>query len=185
MGRMKNLLSFLVLIPFFAPICEAQLQKYTEAGSAYVTLEAGTGTGAIGKLRDASAGGTDAGTMCLAVRNTSYSALVGSDGDYSPIGVNTYGAIFADLNAGIANSNSPVRFEDNAFGDGQGVMVAGSVREDTIANNTSTSGDVTNLKSNIFGALYVDNYGGGANGTSIASYISAASTNSTNVKSSG
>lgn len=113
----------------------------------------GTAATSLGKARDAVAGASDVGIMALAQRNTGFAALVGTDGDYSPLGVNTYGGVYCDLNNAQQNENSPVRAEDAAFGDTNGVMVAGAVREDALTSSTSTTGDVINLKADALGRL--------------------------------
>ncbi len=53
----------------------------------------------LGKAEDAVHGSGDVGVMSLVVRNDSLASLVGDDGDYAPLQVNSSGALFVDASS--------------------------------------------------------------------------------------
>lgn len=69
----------------------------------------GTGATNLGKARDAVAGAADVGILGLAVANEAQTNLTGTDGDYTPVGVNRKGTVYT------AETLAPV-YEDNTLG---------------------------------------------------------------------
>lgn len=118
----------------------------------------GTAATSLGKTRDVNAGAADVGVMSLAVRNTSYSALTNADTDYSPIGVNAYGAILCDINGSISGTTSAQRLEDAALADGHGLVVAGGQTQDPLTIDQGTNGDAAFSKSDRAGRTLVMPY---------------------------
>lgn len=95
----------------------------------------------------------DPGSMVFAVRQNTLSALTGTDGDNSPLSVDTNGRLYVTAEVTSVTLSSEYA-EDSAAasGDiGQSVLL---VREDTLAISTSTDGDYGHFKSTDKGELY-------------------------------
>lgn len=127
-------------------------------GAVYVDINANhrtNGAASILKLEDTAHASGDAGVMSLAVRNdTGSTTFSDANGDYTPIAVRSNGQVFVATYP--SDSNSPVRFADNAFGSGQGVMVAGARRADTATSGTATNARTTELISDANGKLWTN-----------------------------
>lgn len=97
--------------------------------------------------------------MCIAgvARSATPSTSVGAYGDYMTPAFNDYGAQFVALTYRYQETpgDSPVRAEDAAFGSSNAVMVAGSMRSDTLASTTDANNDVQQLKTDSIGRLWV------------------------------
>ncbi len=122
-----------------------------------ISATSGTGATGLGKIEDTPHVSGGVGVMALAVRNDALNTLTSLDGDNSPIAVGPKGNVFTSLwyDSSIGSAG-PIRLEDSALGDAAPVVVVGVQRQDTPANNTTTDGDATFLKSNAEGYLYVD-----------------------------
>lgn len=125
-------------------------------GQLITTLQDVNGT-AVNKAEDSAHTSGDAGFQALAVRNDSGTTFTNTNGDYSPISVNSLGSVECSLNSamqlGASGGSSPVRAEDVASANGNALMIAGAVREDALTVNTGTSGDFTQLKADGSGKL--------------------------------
>lgn len=95
----------------------------------------------------------DLGSFALAVRNDTEGSLVGADGDYAPLQVDSLGRL--RVNADISVNNDFVYAEDSAASSGALGASVLSVRQDTLATDTSADGDYSFFKSNVNGELYV------------------------------
>lgn len=101
----------------------------------------GSANSPVRREDDASASG-DAGIVILG-RNTtsaSTSALSGTNGDYEPLQLYA-GTLMVTL-SNFANESGPVRKEDEAYANGNGLMVAGVKRSDTPATTTGADNDL-------------------------------------------
>lgn len=125
------------------------MQSVDRFGNLQCSLRAGTAsaTNPI-KLEDSAHTSGDAGVFGLGVYNAVPSSYTATDGNYTPIGVNRGGGIFADLrvsmqgNAGAGPGESPVRSEDAAFTDTNAVMVSAGQALSAIVQSVGASGDV-------------------------------------------
>lgn len=108
----------------------------------------------------------DYGTNVLAVRNDTEGSLVGANGDYAPLQVDSLGRL--RVNADLNVNNDFVYAEDSASASGNLGASILSVRQDTLATDTSTDGDYAFIKSTASGEVYVRDPG--AN-TSLASIL--------------
>lgn len=104
----------------------------------------GTAAGNLGKAEDAAHASGDTGVMALAVRNDSASTvLTGTNGDYSPISVNSIGAVFTVEG----------KAEDAAHSSGdRGNFILG-LRNDSNATRTSTDSDYSPISVDLAGNL--------------------------------
>ena len=155
-------------------------------GQLYTTT--GTGAAALGKAEDAAHASGDTGVMCLGVRNDTFSARSGTDGDYTPIFVTSTGAVVVEVTGALTTSSLPaaalLKAEDSASADADvGVNIL-SVRQGTAASSSGTDGDYQAIKSDGVGAIYVHEIGGTLNGLTVSSTIAAGSNNATNLKAS-
>lgn len=119
-----------------------------------------TALGILKKEDDAHASG-DAGVAIFGVYKATHTNLVGTDGDYTCPQFDGSGS----LRVAISRSGfsiDPMRAEDEAFGSGETVMMAGAQREDFPTASTSASLDVSSLKTDNRGALWVNPAGNSA-----------------------
>lgn len=123
-------------------------------------------------------------------RDTTPSSSAGTAGDYSALNVDANGRLYtntvlyaADGSALTLNSDVIEDAPETAGVSGPMVL---SVRRDTVASSAGTTGDNATFNSGAEGGLYTSLVATGANGAGAlpAGIASAASTNSTNVKSS-
>jgi hypothetical protein len=122
-------------------------------------LESGGNLAAIAgavKAEDAAHTSGDSGVMSLAVRNDALATtLTSANGDYSPIATNSTGAVFIATTSlvpgtGVTNLG---KAEDAAHASGDtGVFTLG-VRNDTLADITSASGDYSQQSTDIKGRV--------------------------------
>lgn len=116
----------------------------------------GTGATNLGKAADSAAGATDTGVAPLAIRDDTLSALTPAEGDYTPLRVNSTGALHVTGAGGGTQYNV-----DDAAGATDTVTMAGVVRDDSLTTLTEADGDVSVLRVNSTGALHVTGGGGG------------------------
>ena len=131
-----------------------------QKGASYVNLDfnyQNSAPNGLLKAEDSVAASGDAGVAILANVNTSYSSLA-SAGDYTTPAVNNLGAFYVSLDANMQGANaSPVRKEDAAFADAEGLMVSGGVKQNSSPTSFGgTALDVTPVAVNSFGDIYVD-----------------------------
>ena len=74
---------------------------YARAADGSLQVSTGVGALSLGKAEDTAHGSGDVGVMSLAVRNDAYAARSGSDGDYTPLAVDSAGRL--GLAAGTLN----------------------------------------------------------------------------------
>jgi hypothetical protein len=115
----------------------------------------GTGATNLGKAEDAAHASGDVGVMALAVRNDS-AASFGANLDYSPMSVNSVGALQINFDASFQTGSSVIRLEDSSVSEGAALVMAGARRIDTPAANPGSSGDAGFINQNVEGYLYVD-----------------------------
>ena len=107
---------------------------YSRAADGSLQVSTGVGASSLGKAEDAVHGTGDVGIMSLGVRNDTFAtALSGTDGDYTPVGVDAQGRI------GIAQfpDNEPVnaaQWGGTAVAGGTGVDTAGAPRVSLATN---------------------------------------------------
>lgn len=124
--------------------------RVSSTGALHVT---GAGGGTQYNVDDA-AGGTDTGTVGLAIRDDSLTTLTAVDGDYVPLRVNSTGA----LHVTGAGGGTQYAVSDVA-GSTDTVTMAGVVRDDALSTLTEADGDVSRLRVNSQGALWVEAVG--------------------------
>lgn len=113
------------------------------------TVTPGTAATSLGKAEDAAHASGDVGVMSLGVRNDAGTVLAGTDGDYLPFSMDASGAVRVTGGGGGTQY-----VEDAASAGGETMTLAGAVRQDTIASNTSADGDYSYLKTTASGRLY-------------------------------
>lgn len=121
-----------------------------------LSIVPGTSATSLGKAEDAAHTTGDTGVMALAVRNDSAASFAGTTGDYSPISVNSVGAVQINFDASFQTGTSVIRLEDSSVSEGAAVVMAGARRIDTPSANPSASGDAGFINQNVEGYLYVD-----------------------------
>lgn len=124
---------------------------------------ADTNAGGLAKAEDSGHANTDAGIMCLGVRNDSGTTYAGTNADYSPMSVNRQGAQLTDINSlyvqtGDLASSILKKEDDGSAHTDTGVTIM-SVRTDTLSTSTSLDADYQALKSDNDGRVYVNAYG--------------------------
>lgn len=148
---------------------DADYQPFITDGSGRLhvnvgSITAGTGATSLGKAEDAAHTTGDVGVFVLAVRNDTHStALAGTDGDYTPIGVDSSGKI------GIRGTFA----EDVAHTSGDLGVQVHAVRTDVSASLSGTTGDYNPLITDESGKLWVHDVIDTANGVSAAAFVSA------------
>lgn len=135
-------------------------------GALYTSAEVsaiipGTNAENLGKAEDAAHSSGDTGVMGLAVRNDTLAALADTDGDYTPLQVNSDGALYTVVQQveavipGTAAENLG-KAEDSAHSDGDVGVMGLAVRNDTLAALAGTDGDYAPLQVDADGALYTN-----------------------------
>lgn len=97
----------------------------------------GTAATELGKAEDAAHASGDVGVLMLAVRNDTHAARSGTDGDYTPIAVDSHGCVFVrgNVNHDDADSDGPVKVGMKAIAHGTNpTAVATADRTDWYAN---------------------------------------------------
>jgi hypothetical protein len=118
----------------------------TTAGALRVSVASG---GIAGVTEDAASAGGEEGVMLLAVRRDVASSGVSADGDFAALSVTSDGSLR------VSGSSGTTQYaEDVASVGGESLCLAGAVRQDTLASNTSADGDYTYLKTTNTGRLY-------------------------------
>lgn len=107
----------------------------------------------------------DFGSQVLAVRNDTEGSLVSANGDYAPLQVDALGRL--RVNADINLNNDFVYAEDSASASGNLGASILSVRQDTLASDTSADGDYAFIKSSASGEVYVRDSGANTTLTAI------------------
>jgi hypothetical protein len=131
----------------------------------------GTGATNLGKAIDAVAGASDVGIAPLAIRDDSLSALTPAEGDWTPLRVNSTGALH------VTGAGGGTQFaEDDAHASGDTGTLALAVRRDTAAVGSGTDGDYSTLNVDANGRLHVNVGAGGVTsgtaGTASADVVS-------------
>lgn len=122
--------------------------RVDSTGALHVRVSAG---GIAGKAEDAAHTTADEGIVILAVRRDAASSGVDTDGDYATLSVTSDGSLR------VSGSSGTTQYaEDAASAGGESLCLAGAVRQDTLASNTSLDGDYTYLKTTSAGRLYTD-----------------------------
>lgn len=110
---------------------------------------------ALKKLEDAAHSSGDAGIQMLAVRSDAGGSLSGTDGDYSPLQVDSSGALRVAASIAIAAQKA----EDAASSSGDIGSYVLNVRQDVPATSTSADADYQSFKSDVIGRLWVNDAG--------------------------
>lgn len=131
------------------PISVASLPLPTGASTAANQATLNT----VVKNEDAAHGSGDAGIMALAVRNDAGANLTSTDGDYSPIAVNSAGMVIAVINTSSGFGLTALKNEDDAMSSGAAGYHLLGVRRDTDGVQTSASGDYESLQTDSIGRL--------------------------------
>jgi hypothetical protein len=138
------------------------------------------------RAEDSAFANADATMVIGGVNNRSLSTFNSTNGDVTPFSVSDKGILAGMLvyDSTFAGASTPMVPEDTAVQNAQTLVMLGAMREDTLAANTDTSADATQIKTNNLGALYTQVVGGTANGGTVTGAISAATNNATVVKAS-
>ena len=106
----------------------------------------------------------DLGIMGLAVRNDAGTSLVSADGDYSPLSLDSAGALRVSFGGTITANIEGDYEEDSAHVSGDRGLFSLGVRNDAqAATATSANGDYSQISVNGKGAMYVKDIANGAN----------------------
>lgn len=95
--------------------------------------------------------------MAGGVNNSAGNSFNATAGDVTPFAVSGLGAILPDLNPVLQSSNSPIKNEDAAFSDGQGVIMAGYQAVSAIVQSVSTTGDAAPPSMDLGNRLVITN----------------------------
>ncbi len=127
-----------------------------------LSIVPGTGATNLGKAEDAAHASGDTGVMALAVRRDADTALVGADGDYAPLQVNSSGSLKVAITAGAGSGGTSIADGASFTRDTTSITPAGAVVETSAP--TLTNGDVAGLSMTTGGALRVAVSSGGVSG---------------------
>lgn len=129
-----------------------------KSGDNYVSVQANS-SGAIQTTGggtqynvDSAAGSTDTGTLLLAVRDDTLSALTPADGDYTQLRVSSTGALHVTGGGGGTQYTAGT---DSFIEGTSAVTGAGAVRKDTATSLVDTDGEFTVLQVDSTGRLWV------------------------------
>ena len=114
----------------------------------------GTGATNLGKAEDAAHTTGDTGVMALAVRLDSAASFADTDGDYTPLQVDSAGAL--RVTGGGGGTEYTVDAAAPAAPTGSAGLME---RDDALAALTEVEGDWTNMRANANGALWVKHDG--------------------------
>lgn len=120
------------------------------------------GANALLKLEDSVHTSGDAGVMVLGVVNEAGTSLSSGANDYSIIATQIGGAVQASLSTNFRSPSStpyPYKPEDEAFGAGGALMMAGAQRQDVPTTDTDTTGDAAPLKGTAYGEAWTQRGG--------------------------
>ena len=119
--------------------------------AAVTSVVPGTGATALGKAIDAAAGATDTGVAPLAIRDDALSALTPVEGDWTPLRVNSTGALYVTGGGG----GTQYAVDDIASATATGTAAL-AVRDDALATLTEADGDESRLRVDSTGRLWVN-----------------------------
>lgn len=111
----------------------------------------GTGATNLGKAEDSVHATGDVGVMILGVRNDSSASSFCANGDYSPIAVNSTGAVIVSLGSGAVGV---AKAEDVASASGDAGVFTLAIRRDSDGSNCA-NGDYTEFQTDARGNLKV------------------------------
>ena len=115
------------------------------------SITPGTGAANLGKAEDAAHASGDTGVMALVVRKDSGGTLAGTDGDYTPLQVDSSG------NLRVTGGGGGSQYaEDAAHVSGDTGTIALVVRKDTAAQVAGTDGDYSILTNDSSGRLHTN-----------------------------
>lgn len=105
----------------------------------------------------------DTGTLTLAVRNDSGTALAGTTGDYIPLTTDSSGALRV-----VGSSGTTQYAEDLAHNSGDSTVFVSAIRRDTTPSSSAgTAGDYTALNADANGRLYTQSVLYNSSGTEL------------------
>jgi len=110
------------------------------------------------KAEDSAHTSGDIGNFILAVRNDANSSLVGADGDYAPLQVNSNGELKVAAQVTVQAGDAEF-LEDSAHTTGDAGLHMLAVRQDVLSSLVSADGDYASFKSDALGRLYVNRSG--------------------------
>lgn len=150
--------------------------------SGRVLVDPGTSSTSLGKAEDSAHTSGDSGVMCFGVRNTAASALVNTDGDYTPFALSQFGVLYTSIDAALLGSlnNTILKQEDAADATGYAGVMPLSVYRAIAASSSSADGDYVTFNSDLDGRLYVNAFGAAPGQTWQA--CSSAATDTSNVE---
>lgn len=140
-ARILNLKLFLLLISLVVPpLAFAESPLVTvEAIQTPIAVIPGTGATSLGKAEDAPHVSGDTGVLGLAVRNEGQSALSGTEGDNTPLGVSRTGILYVGPSTDGSAFNS-IKVEDSASASGDGITAI-ACRANTAATSVTVGAD--------------------------------------------
>lgn len=168
----------------------------TVHGAAMVSLDATAVTSAGNqpvRLEDAPFAASDATMMLGGVNNGSGATVFNTtNGDVTPIAVNRYGGVMCDLNIGVqgdssggtGNSLSPIRREDDSFGDLNTTMVIGAryIGNNAFGASAGTANDITTFDVDIDNRLAVNAFGANTTNWFFSCGTATATTSNVSIK---
>ena len=119
-----------------------------------VIVTVGTSATSLGKAEDEAHTSGDVGVMMLGVRNDSAGTLSGTDGDYTPISVNSQGRLYIGDHIPGVQATRLGKAEDAAHASGDTGVYMLAVRDDAPAAHSGTDGDYESLHVSAEGALW-------------------------------
>lgn len=111
-----------------------------------------TMTAAFQYAEDSASADGDIGAFILAVRHDADTSLVGTDGDYGALQLDSLGRLKVAADISVVNGFEKAEDSASANADIGGYVL--SVREDVLAISTSASGDYQSFKTDALGRLY-------------------------------
>ena len=135
--------------------------KVADTASAQLPV-GGSGATALGKATDSAAGATDTGVPPLAVRDDSLTTLTPVDGDYTPLRVNSTGALHVTGGGGGTEYN-----EDDATPNPIVGAAALMERDDALSALTPAEGDFAGQRCTSTGAMWTEDVNTGAIKTAV------------------
>lgn len=134
----------------------------TNVATIGTSVTPGTSAAHLGKAEDAAHSSGDTGVMSLAVRRDADTSLVGTDGDYAPLQVNSAGSLKVAITAGAGSGGTSIADGASFTRDTTSVTPVGAVVETSAP--TLTNGDAAGLSVTTGGALRVNVASGGIAG---------------------
>lgn len=134
----------------------------TNVATIGTSVTPGTSAAHLGKAEDAAHSSGDTGVMSLAVRRDADTTLVGTDGDYAPLQVNSAGSLKVAITAGAGSGGTSIADGASFTRDTTSLTPVGGVVESSAP--TVTAGDAVALSLTTGGAVRVDVASGGITG---------------------